>query len=80
MEALLSARGYVKCLNMTPLDDYYEWTNDNGGDGKVATLKIATNLFTGSEELLKYVNVNDWNSHFATYEVAEMRASDDLPF
>ena len=80
LEALLSARGYVKCLNMTPLDDYYEWTNDNGGDGKVATLKIATNLFTGSEELLKYVNVNDWNSHFATYEVAEMRASDDLPF
>lgn len=80
LEALLSARGYVKCLNMTPLDDYYEWTNDNGGDGKVATLKIATSLFTGSEELLKYVNVNDWNSHFATYEVAEMRASDDLPF
>ena len=80
LEALLSARGYVKCLNMTPLDDYYEWTNDNGGDGKVATLKIATSLFTGSQNLLEYVNVNDWNDHLAVYEVAEMRTSDDLPF
>lgn len=80
MEALLSARGYVKCLNITPLDDYYEWTNDNGGDGKVATLKIATSLFTGSQNLLEYVNVNDWNDHLAVYDVAERRTSDDLPF
>lgn len=27
--ALLSARGYVKNLNMTPLDDCYVWTKDN---------------------------------------------------
>ena len=80
LEALLSARRYVKCLNITPLDDYFEWTNDKVADGKVATIKISTSLFTGTENLLKYVNVNDWNDNLAIFEVTTVRSADDLPF
>lgn len=65
---------------MTPLDEYHVWTKDNNTDSKVFTLSISSSLFTGSQNLLKYVNVNDWTDSLATYEVSEVRISDDLPF
>ena len=80
MEALLDARGFIKNLNMTPLDEYHVWTKDSNTDNKVFTLRIASNLFTGPQNLLKYVNVNDWTDSLAVYEVSEMRTSDELPF
>ena len=80
LEALLSARGFVKNLNMTPLDEYHIWIKDNNTDSKVFTLSIASSLFTGPQNLLRYVNVNDWTDSLATYEVSEVRTSDDLPF
>lgn len=80
LEALLSARGFVKNLNMTPLDEYHVWTKDSNTDSKVFTLSIASSLFIGPQNLLEYVNVNDWTDSLATYEVSEVRTSDDLPF